>query len=57
VRAIENLWIADASIMPGHIRGNINAACMMVGLKLGRQLNAPADTTEDNVVITRTAGD
>ena len=38
VRGIENLWIADASIMPDLISGNTNAACMMIGEKLGRQL-------------------
>jgi choline dehydrogenase-like flavoprotein len=40
VRGTENLWIADASIMPGHISANINAACMMIGIKLGKQLAA-----------------
>jgi choline dehydrogenase-like flavoprotein len=39
VRGVENLWIADASIMPDHISANINAACMMIGAKLGRQLS------------------
>lgn len=38
VRGIENLWIADASVMPHQISGNIYAACMMIGEKLGRQL-------------------
>jgi len=38
VRGLENLWIADASVMPDLISGNINAACMMIGEKLGRQL-------------------
>ena len=38
VRGIANLWIADASIMPGHLSANINAPCMMIGMKLGRQL-------------------
>jgi|ERR1700722_4450090 len=38
VRDIEGLWVADASIMPTLISGNINAACMMIGAKLGRQL-------------------
>ena len=40
VRGVENLWIGDASIMPDHISGNINAACMMIGEKLGRTLIA-----------------
>ncbi len=39
VRGIDNLWVADASIMPDHISGNINAACMMIGEKLGRELS------------------
>jgi len=38
VRGIDNLWIADASVMPDLISGNTNAACMMIGEKLGRQL-------------------
>lgn len=38
VRGTENLWVADASIMPDHISGNTNAACMMIGAKLGKQL-------------------
>jgi choline dehydrogenase len=38
VRGTDNLWIADASIMPDLISGNINAACMMIGKKLGKQL-------------------
>jgi choline dehydrogenase-like flavoprotein len=37
VMGTENLWIADASVMPDLISGNTNAACMMIGAKLGRQ--------------------
>lgn len=37
VLGAENLWIADASVMPDLISGNTNAACMMIGSKLGRQ--------------------
>jgi choline dehydrogenase len=40
VRGTENLWIADASIMPAAISANTNAACMMIGAKLGKQLIA-----------------
>jgi choline dehydrogenase-like flavoprotein len=40
VRGIENLWISDASIMPDLISGNTNAACMMIGMKLGTELSA-----------------
>jgi len=39
VRGIDSLWVADASIMPALVSGNTNAACMMIGKKLGRQLN------------------
>lgn len=42
VRGTENLWIADASIMPDHLSANLNAVCMMIGLKLGKHLNARA---------------
>jgi choline dehydrogenase len=38
VKGVENLWIADASVMPHLVSGNINAACMMIGEKLGREL-------------------
>ena len=38
VRGIDNLWVADASIMPDLISGNTNAVCMMIGEKLGRLL-------------------
>lgn len=38
VRGIANLWIADASIMPENISGNTNAAAMMIGYKLGKEL-------------------
>jgi len=43
LRGVGNLWIADASIMPDLISGNTNAACMMIGTKLGREL-AERDT-------------
>jgi choline dehydrogenase len=38
VRGIDNLWVADASIMPTHISADTNATSMMIGLKCGRQL-------------------
>lgn len=34
----DNVWIADASIFPDLISGNTNAACMMIGTRLARQL-------------------
>lgn len=40
VRGFENLWIADASIIPKHPSANTNAVCIMVGRKLGRELAA-----------------
>jgi len=40
VNGVENLWVADASVMPDLISGNTNAACMMIGMKLGRQFNS-----------------
>jgi choline dehydrogenase-like flavoprotein len=42
VRGTQNLWIADASIMPSHTSPNINAACMMIGMKLGQELASRA---------------
>jgi choline dehydrogenase len=38
VHGTENVWVADASVMPNLISGNTNAACMMIGAKLGREL-------------------
>jgi len=38
VRGVDNLWIADASIMPDLISGNTNGVCIMIGEKLSRQL-------------------
>jgi len=43
VRGVEDLWIADASVMPHMISGNSNAACMMIGEKLARQLSRRND--------------
>lgn len=38
VAGLEGLFVADASIMPDLISGNTNAACMMIGDRLGRWL-------------------
>lgn len=40
VHGTENLWIADASIIPEHMSANMNAVCILIGLKLGKQLTA-----------------
>jgi len=40
VHGLENLWIADASIVPDAISANLNAPSMMIGTKLGQQLAA-----------------
>ena len=40
VHGTRNLWVGDASIMPDQISANLNAACMMIGVKLGKQLAA-----------------
>lgn len=42
VRGVDNLWVADASVMPDLISGNTNAVCIMIGRKLGKQLAAVA---------------
>lgn len=42
VRGLDNLWVADASVMPHLVSGNINAACMMIGEKLARQMKDSA---------------
>lgn len=33
VRGFEGLWVADASVFPDHISGNINATTLMIGEK------------------------
>ena len=42
VRGIENLWVADASVMPTVPAGNINACCMMIGEKASDHILAAA---------------
>ncbi len=50
VHGIENLWIADASIIPRSLSANMNAVCMMIGKKLGKQLiSAPVEDVSKNV--------
>jgi choline dehydrogenase len=34
VRGFDGLWVADASVFPDHISGNINATTLMIGEKL-----------------------
>jgi choline dehydrogenase len=43
VRGMDNLWIADASVMPAMVSGNINAACMMIGEKLARRFSGASE--------------
>ena len=43
VWGMENLWIADASIMPDHISADTNATCLMIGAKLGIQFSNKLD--------------
>jgi choline dehydrogenase-like flavoprotein len=45
VKGIANLWAADASVMPDLVSGNINAACMMIGEKLGQQLKGEEEAS------------
>jgi choline dehydrogenase-like flavoprotein len=40
VRGVNNLYVADASIIPRHMSANLNAVCIMIGKKLGKMLTA-----------------
>ena len=40
VRGAEALWVADASILPRHIAGNLNATALMIGEKAAELLAA-----------------
>ncbi|MCK1516968.1 GMC family oxidoreductase N-terminal domain-containing protein [Bradyrhizobium sp. 190] len=40
VRGVQNLYIADASVMPFVVSSNLNATCMMVGERLAEWLKA-----------------
>lgn len=42
VRGFDNLWVADASVIPEHMSANMNAVCLMLGRKLGKELAAHA---------------
>lgn len=44
VRGVDNLRIADASIMPTLISGNTNAPCIMIGERAAEFVRAPAPT-------------
>ena len=54
VRGIENLWIADASVMPDLISGNTNAVCMMIGKKLGQELVKKENQQTENTLAENT---
>jgi choline dehydrogenase-like flavoprotein len=38
VRGLQNLWIADASVVPDAVSANLNAVSILIGAKLGQQL-------------------
>lgn len=38
VRGVANLYVADASIMPVIVSGNLNASCIMIGEKCADML-------------------
>jgi choline dehydrogenase len=40
VHGLENLWIADASIMPDCIRANTNATTIMIGERVAEFLRS-----------------
>jgi choline dehydrogenase len=40
VRGLQNLWIADASVVPDAISANLNAVSILIGAKLGKRLTA-----------------
>jgi choline dehydrogenase len=40
VRGFEGLWVADASVFPDHVSGNINATALMIGEKAADLIKA-----------------
>lgn len=42
VKGVENLFVADASIMPNIVSGNLNATCMVIGEKCADIIKARA---------------
>ncbi len=45
VRGVDNLWVADASVMPRITSANTNAPSMMIGLKAAKLISRAAKTT------------
>ena len=40
VYGVEGLRIADASVMPAVVNGNLNASCIMIGERVADLINA-----------------